>query len=42
MLEVGGAFGSVRPKFSNQLEAREAGKFENEEWEPVGKMWLPK
>lgn len=38
LLEVGGAFGSVRPEFSNLLKAREARGFENEEWKPAGKM----
>ena len=42
LLEGGGAFGSAGPKFRTQLEVRKAGRFENEEWGPVGKMWLPK
>ena len=42
LLRVGDAFGSGRPKLSNQLEARAVGRFENEEWKPLGKVWLPK
>lgn len=42
LLEVGDAFGIGRPKLSNQLEAGEAGRVENEEWKPPGKVWLPK
>lgn len=42
LLEVGGAVGSVRPKFGNLLEARGMGRFANEEWKPARKMWPPK